>query len=196
MSEGRFERYDRYERALVDVLSILNLPAPPAPSGDARNDPRARRHWQCSVSLLIMQAALPPQPEEVFEPLVLAAVYEPDPSHTQRHIRPALNAFGRRRVQTRLLEHLRTGTDYEVIGAADAWYCTYLRVAGSDIEDDRCTDLRHALQETGLHIFLANDNPRVRRRILTLLNLRADENPPELRPLVTEVLRIVHAQAG
>ncbi|MBG6103200.1 hypothetical protein ACLQ3D_05925 [Micromonospora vinacea] len=196
MSAGRFERYDRYERALRDVLKILNLAAPPAPSGDARNDPRARRHWQCSVSLLIMRAALPPQPEELFEPLVLAAVYEPDPSHTQWHIRPALAAFGRRRVQTRLLEHLRTGTDYEIIGAADAWYCTYLRVAGSDTEDDRCTDLRHTFQEVGLHIFLANDNPRVRRAILTLLNLRANESPPELRPLVSEVLHIVRAHAG
>ncbi|WP_406058549.1 hypothetical protein [Micromonospora sp. NBC_00860] len=164
MSAGRFERYDRYERALRDVLKILNLAAPPAPSGDARNDPRARRHWH--------------------------------PSHTQWHIRPALAAFGRRRVQTRLLEHLRTGTDYEIIGAADAWYCTYLRVAGSDPEDDPCTDLRHAFQETGLHIFLANDNPRVRRRLLTLLNLRANESPPELRPLVSEVLRIVRAHAG
>ncbi|MFK3984303.1 hypothetical protein ACI2K4_28515 [Micromonospora sp. NPDC050397] len=193
MVEGRFERYDRYERCLGDVLDLLDLAAPPAPAGDARNDPQARRRWQCDVALLIMREAVPPQPEELFEPLMLAAVYEPDPSHTQRHIRPALAAFGRRRVQTRLLEHLRTGTDYEIIGAADAWYCTYLRVAGNDTEDDPCTDLRHDFQETGLRIFLANDDPGVRRRIISLLNLRADKSPPELRPLISEVLRIARA---
>ncbi|SCF07446.1 hypothetical protein [Micromonospora saelicesensis] len=193
MGEGRFERYDRYERALVDVLNLLNLAAPPAPSGDERKDPRARRHWQCSVALMIMREAVPPQPEEMFEPLMLAAVYEPDPSHTQRHIRPALAAFGRRRVQTRLLKYLRTGTNYEIIGAADAWYCTYLRVTGSETGDDPSTDLRHAFQETGLRICLANDHPGVRSRIITLLNLRLEDNPPELRPLVSEVLRIVRA---
>ena len=191
MGEGHFERYDRYERSLVDVLDLLNLAAPPTPSGDERNDPRARRRWQCRVALMIMREAVPPQPDELFEPLMLAAVYEPDPSHTQRHIRPALAAFGRRRVQTRLLEYLRTGTNDEIIGAADAWYCTYLRVTGSDTRDDPCTDLRHAFQETGLRIFLANDHPGVRGRLITLLNLRAEENPPELRPLVSEVLRTV-----
>ncbi|MEU8393338.1 hypothetical protein [Micromonospora sp. NPDC048842] len=191
MDEGRFERYDRYERSLVDVLDLLNLAAPLAPSGDERNDPQARRHWQCRVALMIMREAVPPQPVGLFEPLMLAAVYEPDPSHTQRHIRPALAAFGRRRVQTRLLEYLRTGTDYEIIGAADAWYCSYLRVTGSDAEDDPCADLRHAFQETGLRIVLANDHPGVRSRIITLLNLRLEANPPELRPLVSEVLRTV-----
>ncbi|MEU1747305.1 hypothetical protein [Micromonospora arida] len=191
MGESRFERYDRYERSLVDVLNLLNLAAPLAPSGDERNDPQARRSWQCTVAWMIMRETVPPQPEELFEPLMLAAVYEPDPSHTQRLIRPALAAFGRRRVQTRLLEYLRTGTDYEIIGAADAWYCTYQRVTGSDTENDPCTDLRHAFQATGLRIFLANDHPGVRSRISTLLNLRADDNPPELRPLVSEVLSIV-----
>ncbi|WP_431727359.1 hypothetical protein [Verrucosispora sp. TAA-831] len=193
MDEDRFERYDRYERSLIEVLDLLGLAHPPAPSGDERTNQKVRRHWQCHVALMIMREAAPQQPEELFEPLMRAAVYEPDPSHTQRHIRPALAAFGRRRVQTRLLEYLRTGTTYEIIGAADAWYCSYLRVAGSEVEDDPCTDLRRDFQETGLRIYLANDDPAVRHHLISLLNLRADKNPPELRPLVAKVLRVAHS---
>ncbi|MDG4788045.1 hypothetical protein O7626_19220 [Micromonospora sp. WMMD1102] len=193
MDEGRFERYDRYERCLLEVLNLLGLAPPPAPSGDERHNRQARRNWQCQVAMMIMREPVPQRPEELFEPLIRAAVYEPDPSHTQRHIRPALAAFGRRRVQTRLLEYLRTGTKYEIIGAADAWYCSYLRVAGNDGKDDPCTDLRNEFQKTGLHIFLTNEDLGVRCRIISLLDLRADRNPPELRPLASEVLRIARA---
>ncbi|MEU9829770.1 hypothetical protein [Micromonospora chersina] len=192
MGEDRFERYDR---CLVEVLDLLCLVPPPPPAGDERKSRHARRSWQRRSALMIMREARPPLPEELFEPLVRAAVYEPDPSHTQRHIRPALAAFGRRRVQTRLLEYLRTGTDYEIGGAADAWYCSCLRIVDSDAEGDPCTDLRHEFQEAGLHTFLVNDNLRIRCRIISLLNLRADENCPQLRPLVTEVLRIAHAHS-
>jgi hypothetical protein len=181
---------DRYDRCLVEVLRILGLPPPPA-SGERENR-YARRTWQGRATLMIMEAR-PPLPEELFEPLIRAAVYEPDPSHTQRHIRPALAAFGRRRVQTRLLKYLRTGTDYEIGGAADAWYCSWHHVAGSDADDDPCIDLQHEFQETGLRAFLATDDLRVRRCIISLLNLRADENPPTLRPLVAKVLDIAHA---
>jgi hypothetical protein len=190
MDEDRFERYDGY---LVEVLDILGLAPPPPPAGGQRNNRYARRNWQGHATLTIMQGAHPPLPEQVFEPLVRAAVYEPDPSHTQRHIRPALAGFGRRRVQTRLLEYLRTGTDYEIGGAADAWYWSWRHVAGSAAEHDPCTDLRHEFQKAGLHTFLATDDLRVRCRIISLLNLRIDQNPPELRPLVAEVLRIAHA---
>ncbi|MGW4462565.1 hypothetical protein [Micromonospora sp. NPDC004704] len=42
-------------------------------------------------------------------------------------------------------------------------------------------------------MFLANDDLRVRCRIISLLNLRVDENSPELHPLIAEVIRIAHA---
>lgn len=190
MDEDRFENYDR---CLVEVLDLLGLVPPPPPAHDERDNQHARRDWQGRATLTIMRQARPPLPEEVCEPLLRAAVYEPDPSHTQRHIRPALAAFGRRRVQTRLLEYLRTGTNYELAGAANAWYCSWLRVAGCDDDDDQGVDPRHEFQETSLRVFLANEDPRARRRIISLLNLRPHENPPHLRHLVTEVLRVAHA---
>jgi len=42
-------------------------------------------------------------------------------------------------------------------------------------------------------VFLANDDLRVRCRIISLLNLRVDENAPQLRPLVIEAIRIAYA---
>jgi hypothetical protein len=95
MDKDRFERYDR---CLVEVLDLLHLVPPPPPAGEERNTRYARRNWQGRATLMITREARPPQPEELFEPLMRAAVYEPDLSHTQRHIRPALAAFGRRRV--------------------------------------------------------------------------------------------------
>jgi hypothetical protein len=186
------DRFGRYDRCLDEVLDLLGLVPPPRPAGGERNNRHARRSWQARTALMIMREARPPLPETLFEPLVRAAVYEPDPSHTLRHIRPALTTFGRRRVQTRLLEYLRTGTDYEIGGAADAWYNSWTGVVGSGAEDDPCADLQHEFQQTGLRIFLANPDPRVRYCLISLLDLRSDENPPQLRPLVAEVLRIAH----
>jgi hypothetical protein len=187
------DRFERYDRCLDEVLDLLGLTPPPRPTGEERNDRRARRTWQARTALMIMRKAQPPLPETLFEPLLRAAVYEPDPSHTLRHIEPALAAFGRRRVQTRLLEYLRTGTDYEIRGAADAWYCSWQPSGDDGAQADPCADLQREFQETGLRVFLANPNLRVRVRLISLLNLRVDANPEQLRPLVTEVVRIARA---
>lgn len=41
---------------------------------------------------------LPLLSEEYFEPLIGAAIYEPDPNFNRWFVEPASNAFGRRRV--------------------------------------------------------------------------------------------------
>ncbi|WP_051845073.1 hypothetical protein [Streptomyces globisporus] len=64
--------------------------------------------------------------EEFFDPLMAAAVYDPDPSFCRWFVEPALYAFGRRRVMTALLGYLRTGTHAERAGARGAWYCAHL----------------------------------------------------------------------
>jgi hypothetical protein len=63
-------------------------------------------------------------PDEWFEPLIRAAVYEPDPSFNRQLVEPAIAAFGRRRVQEALLDYLDTGTPTDAAGAARAWYWT------------------------------------------------------------------------
>ncbi|MFD4504564.1 hypothetical protein [Streptomyces sp. NPDC058457] len=64
----------------------------------------------------------PSLPEELFAPLMAAAVYDPDASHCRWHVEPALYVFGRRRVRAALLDYLRTGTTVERKGANRAWY--------------------------------------------------------------------------
>ncbi|MFF2186283.1 hypothetical protein [Streptomyces sp. NPDC058155] len=59
-------------------------------------------------------------PEELFAPLMAAAVYDPDPSFCRWFVEPALYAFGRRRVLSALVDRLRTGTDAERAGAVRA----------------------------------------------------------------------------
>ena len=184
------DRFARYDQCLDEVLDLLGLVPPPRPAGERYHSRRARREWQGRAAMLITREAQPPLPDELFEPLVRAGVYEPDPSHTLRHIGPAVAAFGRRRVQTRLLEYLRTGTDYEIGGAADAWYTSWVRDDDDGTPDDPCVDLQREFQETGLRVFLANPDPRVRYRLISLLNLQPDDNPAELQSLVTEVLNV------
>jgi hypothetical protein len=62
--------------------------------------------------------------EDWFEPLVRAAVYDPNPSFNRQLVEPTLTAFGRRRVQLALLGYLRAGANQERAGAARAWYWT------------------------------------------------------------------------
>ncbi|MFF7469231.1 hypothetical protein [Streptomyces sp. NPDC008092] len=64
----------------------------------------------------------PSLPEELFAPLMAAAVYDPDASHCRWYVEPALYVFGRRRVRAALLDYLRTGTTAERKGANRAWY--------------------------------------------------------------------------
>jgi len=60
----------------------------------------------------------------VVEPLIRAAVHEPDPSFNRQLVAPAVAAFGRRRVQLAFIAYLDTGTAPDMAGAARAWYWT------------------------------------------------------------------------
>ncbi|MFJ9721285.1 hypothetical protein ACIRP3_00860 [Streptomyces sp. NPDC101209] len=65
-------------------------------------------------------------PEELFAPLMAAAVHDPDPSFCRWFVEPALYCFGRRRVLDALGDYLRTGTDLERAGATRAFYWAHM----------------------------------------------------------------------
>jgi hypothetical protein len=146
-------------------------------------------------------------PEEFFDPLVMAGVYDSDPSFNRQFIEPAVTAFGRRRVKTALIEVLRTGTNAERAGAARAWYWTGIpmRVAGRDssgaytytpeslAEREAVADLRAQWQELALREFVSNEDLDARRCILPGLGLNPAKHPPEFRELVTEAVSIARA---
>ena len=98
---------------LLDLENAADIP-------EAR---RARHLAHAARRPLLEHASLP---EELFGPLMAAAVYDPDPSFCRWFVEPAVYAFGRRRVLKALLDYLQTGTDAEQAGAERAWYCAHL----------------------------------------------------------------------
>lgn len=84
---------------------------------------------------LSKQATLP---EELFDPMMAEAVYEPDASWSRWLVEPGLNLFGRRRVCAALIEYLRTGTDTEQAGAVRAWYRTGHKISSRPGGKCRC----------------------------------------------------------
>ncbi|MGW3020583.1 hypothetical protein [Streptomyces longwoodensis] len=112
MSEG--DRHEAFTRTFLacaaEVARLLDLEA----AADVPEDRRARHLAGAARRPLLERATLS---EEFFDPLMAAAVYDPDPSFCRWFVEPALYAFGRRRVMTALL-----GTTAEIAGARRAWY--------------------------------------------------------------------------
>ncbi|GAA4985729.1 hypothetical protein [Kitasatospora paranensis] len=105
----------------AEVARLLDLEA----AADVPEDRRARHLARAVARPLLARASLP---EEFFDPLMAAAVYDPDPSFCRWFVEPALYAFGRRRVLTALLAYFRTGAPAERAGARRAEYCAHLEL--------------------------------------------------------------------
>lgn len=121
MSEG--DRHEASTRTFLaraaEVARLLDLEV----AANVPEDRRARHLARAARRPLLERASLS---EEFFDPLMAAAVYDPDPSFCRWFVEPALYAFGRHRVMTALLGYLRTGTTAEIAGARRAWYCAHL----------------------------------------------------------------------
>ncbi|MET8544077.1 hypothetical protein ABZW03_26015 [Kitasatospora sp. NPDC004799] len=121
MTEG--DRHEASTRSFLacaaEVARLLDLGV----AADVPEDRRARHLAHAARKPLLERAGLP---EEFFDPLMAAAVYDPDPSFCRWFVEPAVYAFGRRRVMTALLGYLRTGTTAERAGAQRAWYCAHV----------------------------------------------------------------------
>ncbi|MDI6096990.1 hypothetical protein QLQ12_00010 [Actinoplanes sp. NEAU-A12] len=139
-------------------------------------------------------------PDEWFEPLLRAAVYEPDPSFNRQLVEPAIAAFGRRRVQVALIDYLDTGAPADAAGAARAWYWTSVGVRylpgtttmtpESAAEFEAVSDLRERYRLTALRRFLADDDLDLRRCILPGLTLDPQMYPSQMRDQVTQAVQI------
>jgi hypothetical protein len=186
-----------FERCLAEMLDLLGVPRPVVTSDGGR----ARWLWQNKARQAIAPAmSRSPAREEWFEPLLRAAVYDPNPSFNRRLVEPALVAYGRRRVRMALLDFLRTGTDPERAGAARAWYWTLVPLSflsGSDTPTPKSrakaeayADLDAEWHRTALHVFITNTDLDVRRCLLPGLDLCAEHWPEELRETVAEAIRI------
>jgi hypothetical protein len=188
---GRTEdRREQFSRCLAETVRVLGLDVAPDPG------PGDRRVWERRVRTALRDACRRGMDlsEESFDVLLQAAVHDPDPSFNRNFLEPALNAFGRVRVQSALLACLRTGTDLQRAGAARAWYWSALplrmpRVRAKDpAAGPAAPDAGPAVvtewNEAALREFVRNEHLDVRRSILPGLSLRKSAYPPELHDLV------------
>lgn len=197
------DRSAAYEALLRNLLDLAGVESPAADEPGVRPiwRHRARREVGKAVTRHAMEASeAGPVPEEWFEPLLRAAVHEPDPSHNRQLVEPLVAAYGRRRVQLALIAYLDTGTAPDAAGAARAWYSThrarkYPRDSNpptpeSVAEQEALNDLRRRYRHTALRRFVTDDDLDMRRCILPGLPLDPQMYPDAMHDLVTQAVRI------
>ncbi|QIQ06898.1 hypothetical protein HA039_14595 [Streptomyces liangshanensis] len=133
--------------------------------------------------------------EELFAPLMAAAVHDPDPSFCRWFVEPAVYGYGRRRVMAALVAYLRTGTDAERAGAERAWYCAHVPVrpdrspayGPGGVRDpalDASRDVQDDWLEASMRVFAEVADPGTRRRVVRWLPTSREAYPPRLRALL------------
>ena len=129
-----------------------------------------------------------PVPKRLVEPMLRAAVLERNPSRNRVFIDPCVRTYGTKRVCTKLLAYLETGSNEEIAGAASAFYWAWRPQPGEDVAELR-TRIRAAMLQT----FVRNEDLQVRRRIIPQLILEPGAYSDELRPLVRNAIEIARA---
>ncbi|MFJ6530912.1 hypothetical protein ACIQMZ_37400 [Streptomyces longwoodensis] len=166
--------------------------------GDVTMKPndQARRLAHAVRKPLLERATLP---QELFAPLMAAAVYDPDPSFCRWFVEPAVYAFGRRRVMTALVDYLRVGTDAERAGAVRAWYSAHVPVRAhrspsygpGGVRDpalDESQGVKAAWLEASMRVFAEATDLQMRHRVLLGLPTSRAAYPPSMHKLLESTL--------
>ncbi|MCQ6554998.1 hypothetical protein NPS70_17620 [Streptomyces sp. C10-9-1] len=165
------------------------------------NDRRARHLAHAMRKPLLERASLP---EEVFAPLMAAAVYDPDPSFCRWFVEPAVYAFGRRRVMAALVDYLRIGTDAERTGAVRAWYSAHVPLRADrspaygphgvrDPALDEAQDIKDAWLDASMRAFAEATELRMRHCVLLGLPTSRAAYPTHLRELLESTVESARA---
>jgi hypothetical protein len=124
--------------------------------------------WQFLKTSLLVRKQWEHLPEAYFAPLIHTAVYEADPSFNQDFLKPALRAFGYRKVQEALLTYLEQGTPREQAGALRAWYWAW-KPCDEDLRVKRDIVL--------LKTFVDSEDHAVQPSIIFFLSLNPSDYP-------------------
>ncbi len=159
------------------------------------------RKWFAAFALGRTRAV----PEALWEPLLDAAVDEPDPSFNRAFVEPCLDSAGARWVMERLLGIIEHGSNVRKRGAFNAWYWAAPGLSfvgwkpGATVDDATpesraawlaVDDLRARYREAALREFVTNDDLDLRRVTARLISEFADGLPPELEPLWAQAIHI------
>jgi len=138
-------------------------------------------------------------PEVLYEPMMRAAIREPDPSRDRVFVEPCMETFGLRRVNGTLLAWFDTLSDREKAGAVQAMYhAGLISIKYSDrsrpdaeLVFGRLGDLWMRQRCLLLQEFVKNSSVAVRQRIIPHLDLKdAASYPEELRSFVPQAIQI------
>lgn len=143
-------------------------------------------------------------------PLVMAGVYEIDPSFNRQFIELAITNFGHRRVMESLLDFINNGNDFEQAGAINAMYWTGMKlefppnVPNFSLENalpesraayESLADIRQHIRLRLLELFLTTGSVDVQRSIVPRLNLDAQTYPDSHKPLVPNAIALARGHS-
>lgn len=179
------------------VAQLLGIDVAVSPT-----EPRRARGIAAAVRKPLLERAV--LPEELFDALMAAAVYDPDPSFCRWFVEPAVYVFGRRRVLGALVEYLRTGTESERVGAVRAWYSAgvplregrspaYPPGTTRDPALDAAQDNVDAWREASMEILRDRPDIGIRYGLLWMLPSSPDAYAPHLRDLFESTLEVARA---
>ena len=154
--------------------------------------------------------------DELFEPLMNAAIAEVNPSANRSFIDPCMSVYGPRRVNEYLLHILETGEPFKQAGAVNAFYWAQISLSftmknvnlDSDPESqfslDNATpesrDNYLALEDVWykkrllfLELFVKSENLDVQRSLISSLNLDANSYPDSHKLLIEQAKEIARS---
>jgi hypothetical protein len=171
---------------------------------DAPGTPAMRRARNLAHAVRRPLLESPRLADELFAPLMAAAVHDPDPSFCRWFVEPALYGFGRRRVLEALVEYLRSGTDAERAGATRAWYW-----AGMPLRADRSAayapdgtraasldasqEAAEAWMEVSMRVYAETTDAELRYHVMRMLPVSREAYPPRLQNLFETTLNAARA---
>lgn len=132
------------------------------------------------------------------------AVEEPDPSYNRLYVETAVRGLGAYEVCLRLLEVMRTGTNYEKAGALNALYwavsSAFDREEGYFFKEGVANDspersamhkqIVDEMMRLALIEFVINEDLDLRRSFVRWVSADESKYPDVLRPKVTEAVQI------
>ena len=133
-------------------------------------------------------------PEELYEPMLRAAIYELNPLQVQTFVEPCVKAFGVPRVVQTLVDYFERGTDFEKTGAVNAMHWASERKSTTEsgrhkpVEPKllQLLDYRRSLY---LQTFLKNPDVDLRRAIITNLELDPLGVPMMIQEQIDKVIK-------
>ncbi len=139
----------------------------------------------------------PAVPEQLYEPMLKAAVYELSPARVQAFMEPIVKAFTVKRVYQNLIEYIEKGTNFERAGAINAMHWVGERKVSSesgrhkpDISLMSLDDYRRMLY---LNTFINNSDLDLRRSIITYVDMDPLTANAPMKELMEKVVKIARA---